>query len=66
MKELAIKRHLDEETRKQSIVILGEVYSLHISDHDEVIITDYSDYTKIYRIESLEFFNLCEMASMRR
>ena len=56
MKELAIKRELNENTRKQGVVIGEEVYSLHITDN-EVIITDFQDYTKIYEIQSLEFYN---------
>ena len=54
MKDLAIKRELSEETRKQGVVIGGEVYSLHITN-DELIITDFSDYTKIYEIQSLDY-----------
>lgn len=58
MKDLAIKRELNEETRKQGIIYRnGEVYSFHITDHREVIITDFSDYTKIYAIYSLDFYN---------
>ena len=61
MKDLAIHRILDEETRKQGVVCSdGEVYSLHITAHKEVIITDFYDYTKIYSIQSLEFFNMLE------
>ncbi len=56
MKDLAINRHLDEDTRKQGIWINGVVYSLHITN-DEVIITDNSDYTIIYQVTSLEFWN---------
>ena len=58
MKEIPIKRNLDEETRKQGIVINGEVYSLHITNNDEVIITDNDDYTIIYSIQSLDFYKL--------
>ena len=57
MKELAIKRNLDEETRKQGVVGGGEVYSLHITDNDEVIITAFDDYTKIYCVYSLDYYN---------
>lgn len=61
MQELAIKRNLNEETRQGSVwVRMGreiEVFSLHITHHNEVIITDHSDYTRIYSIESLEFYN---------
>lgn len=58
MKILNIVRpNLDESTRKQGVLINGVVYSLHIAD-DEVIITDNRDYSKIYQILSLEFFNV--------
>ena len=57
MKELAIQRVLDEGTRKQGIVVRGEVYSLHITHNDEVVITDFYDYSKIYAVMSLEFSN---------
>lgn len=64
MKELAIKRELNEETRKQGIWVRGaegiEVFSLHITDHGEVIITDHSDYTKIYSVMSFDYYNLLE------
>jgi hypothetical protein len=55
MKDLSINRVLDEETRKQAVCINGEVYSLHITT-DEVIITDFYDYTKIYSVQSWDFF----------
>lgn len=62
MKELAIKRNLNEETRKQGVwmPLNGkiEVFSLHITEDDEVIITDNRDYTKIYNIQSLDFYNM--------
>lgn len=64
MKELAIKRDLNEETRKQAVWIPTDegikVFSLHITEHDEVIITDNRDYTKIYSIQSLDFYNMLE------
>ena len=56
IKDLSIKRELSEETRAQGIAHENEVYSLHIKG-DEVIITDYFDYTKIYAIYSLDFWN---------
>lgn len=62
MKELAIKRDLNEETRKQGVWIplngKIEVFSLHITEDDEVIITDNRDYTKIFSIQSLDFYNM--------
>lgn len=60
MKDLAIKRNLDENTRKQGIwgILNGKAttLSLHITN-TEVIITDNYDYTKIYAIYSLEYYN---------
>ena len=60
MKDLSVNRLLDEETRKQGLCINGEVYSLHITKQDEVIVTDFYDYTKIYSVQSLDFFNELE------
>lgn len=64
MQELAIKRNLNEETRKQAIWLKTsegiKVFSLHITERDEVIITDNSNYKKIYSIQSLDFYNLLE------
>ena len=68
MKELAIKRALNDNTRKQGIWMLVdgkmEVFSLHITRNNEVIITDNKDYSKIYSIQSLDFFNMLEKANM--
>ena len=58
MQELSIRRALTDETRKQGILLTGEVYSLHITQQHEEIITDNSDYTKIYAVMSLEFANV--------
>lgn len=62
MQELPIKRALGENTQKQSfwIYVDGEakVFALHITSNNEVIITDHSDYTKIYSIQSLEYFSV--------
>lgn len=58
MKELPLKRELNEDSRKQGLLIGGTVYSLHITDKDEAIITDNEDYTKIYAVHTLEFFNM--------
>ena len=68
MKELAIHRCLSDDTEKQSIwmPVNGkiEVFALHITDNDEVIITDHSDYTKIYSIQSLDFYHELEKGSL--
>ena len=50
IKELAINRALDEDTRLQEILVNGEVFSLHKSHDDEIIVTDTYDYTKIYAV----------------
>ena len=64
MIELAIKRALNESTRKQGIYVgkpgQGEVYSLHITKNREVIITDNKDYSKVYAVYSLDFYQLLE------
>ena len=54
-----VTRELDDDTRRQGIYIAGEVYSLHIAN-GEVIVTDNDDYTKIYSIQSIDFFNMLE------
>lgn len=55
MNEMSIKIDLDESTRKECIFIRGEAYSLHVKD-DMVVITDNSDYAKIYAVYAFEFF----------
>ena len=60
MQDLENKKNLKKETRKQGIraILNGNsiVLSLHITE-TEVIITDNHDYTKIYAIYSIEYFN---------
>ncbi len=55
MKELAIKRELNEDTRRESVWCLMnaaiECFSLHVTGQGEVILTDHSDHTKIYIVE---------------
>ena len=60
MSELAIKRALNENTRKQGILIDRVLYSLHITKNREVIITDNRDYSKVYAVMSLDFYNRME------
>lgn len=61
MIELAIKRALNESTRKQGIYVgkpgQGKVYSLHITKNREAIITDDKDYSRVYAVLSLDFYN---------
>ena len=57
MSELSIRRALNENTRKQGILIDRVVYSLHITKNREAIITDNRDYSKVYAVMSLDFFN---------
>ncbi len=53
MKELEIKRELNEDTRRESVWYFMngavECFSLHVTRQGEVILTDHSDYTKIYK-----------------
>lgn len=64
MKELAIQRNLSEDTRAETVWchMDGAVacFSLHITSQGEAILTDHSDNTKIYRVESLEFYRAME------
>ncbi len=59
MKELEIKRELNEDTRRESVWCFMngavECFSLHITGQGEVILTDHSDHAKIYSVESLDF-----------
>ncbi|MDE7185280.1 MAG: hypothetical protein K2O40_12615 [Lachnospiraceae bacterium] len=57
MKELSIKRALSGENKRKEIMVRGEVYSLHITANGEAIITDASDYEKIYSVQSVDFFD---------
>ncbi len=57
MKELSIKRALSNETKRKEIAVRGEVYSLHITANGEAIITNASDYEKIYSVQSVDFFD---------
>ncbi len=67
MKELAIKRELSEDTRRESVWCLMngavECFSLHVTGQGEVILTDHSDYTKIYSVESLDFHRALERSN---
>ena len=57
MSTLSIKRALNDHTRKQGILIDREVLSLHITKNREVIVTDNKDYSKVYAVMSLDFYN---------
>ena len=62
MKTLSIKRALNDSTRKQGVWMRKpdgsiEVYSLHITKNVEAMITDNSDYEKIYCVMSLDYYN---------
>jgi hypothetical protein len=60
MTELAIKRALNDNTLKRGLIIDGKVYALHITRNREVLITDSTDYSKVYAVLSLELFNIIE------
>ena len=61
MSELAIRRVLNENTRKQDILIDRVVYALHITKNREAIVTDNRDYSKVYAVMSLDFYNRMAM-----
>ncbi|MBO5435312.1 hypothetical protein J6A31_05805 [bacterium] len=56
---LPIAINLNENTRKQGVNIKGKIYALHIVDAN-VIVTDNDDYTKIYSIQTKDFFDKIE------
>lgn len=57
MKDLPIIRCLNECTEKERIFSKsGDVYSLHVKN-GEAIFTDTNDFSKIYAVMSLDFFN---------
>lgn len=60
MKELAIQRNLSEDTRIETVWCHTDgavvCFSLHITSQGEAILTDHLDYSKIYRVESLELY----------
>ena len=60
MTELAIKRALNDSTLKKGILIGGKVYALHITRNREALITDSTDYTKVYAVLSLELYNILD------
>lgn len=66
MEELAIKRELNEETRRETAwcIMDGRIkcLSLHITGRKEVILTDHSDYSKIYSVQTLELYQALERA----
>lgn len=55
-----VKRALNDGTLKQGVLLAGTVYALHVTRNREVIITDMTDYTKIYAVLSLELYQLIE------
>ena len=60
MTELAIKRALNDNTLKKGVLIGGNVYALHVTRNREVLITDSTDYTKVFAVLSLELYNIIE------
>lgn len=69
MRCLSIKRELSSNTKIRDIPVwvgtgadsYPDVLSLHITDDDEVILTDGDDYTKVYAIMSLDYYNKVEL-----
>ena len=60
---LPIKRKLTEGTRKEGILCEQTLRSLHITKHNEVIITDNVDFTKIYQICTFDYYKyICNAA----
>lgn len=60
MTELAVKRALNDNTLKKGVLIGGQLYALHVTRNREVLITDSTDYSKVYAVLSLELFSIIE------
>lgn len=56
MRDIAVRRCLSENTRVQDVVIDGKTYALH-KVLDEILLTDLYDYSKIFQITSIDFWN---------
>lgn len=56
MKDLPIQRCLDENTRNATLRAGDDVYAVHFTEHDEIIFTADSDYSRIYAVLSAEFY----------
>lgn len=62
MSGLCIRRALNERTRKRDIFVSGltgenKRYALHITKNREAIVTDMNDYSKVYAVYSLDYYN---------
>lgn len=57
---LTIKRALNENTRKKSVLVGGIEYAVHFTKNREALVTDRDDYSKVYAIMPLGFYKRLE------
>ena len=56
MDKLLINIDLDGGTYVYDTVINDKTYAIHVSVNNEVVITDYTDYSIVYAVFSKKFF----------
>ena len=56
MDKLLVNMYLDDGTYVYDIVINDKTYAVHVSVNNEVVITDYTDYSIVYAVFSKKFF----------
>lgn len=54
---IVIRRAVNEHTRRREMTVEGVSYTLHVTKNREVIATDSQDYSRVYAIISLDFYN---------
>ena len=57
---LSIKRALNENTHKKSVLVGGVEYAVHFTKNREALVTDRDDYSKVYAIMPLGFYKRLE------
>ena len=56
MDKLLINMYLDDGTYVYDTVINDKTYAVHVSVNNEVVITDYTDYSIVYAVFTKQFF----------
>ena len=56
MDKLLINMYLDDGSYVYDTVINDKTYAVHVSVNNEVVITDYTDYSIVYAVFSKKFF----------
>lgn len=56
MDKLLINMYLDDGTYVYDTVINDKTYAVHVSVNNEVVITDYTDYSIVYAVFTKQLF----------